>query len=136
MQDNLISYSLVLLKAGPQSNGTSSYITSSTTTRLNCSIARPLPHIPQVQNIDPIPTCTQSFATEQASELLPCTCITLITSTHLLGCSNLRSVVQANMHKVTAKKKNSEPCFYARLQILQKCQYRHFSTVKMEVCYF
>lgn len=104
MQDNLTSYSLVLLKAGLQSNHTSSYVTSSTTISLNCSTARQLPHIPQLQNIDPISTCTQSFATEQVSELLPCTYITLITSKCLLGSSDLQCVVQASMHTSNCQK--------------------------------
>lgn len=43
-------------------------------------------------------TCIQSFATEQVSEMLPCTYITLMTSKCLLGSSNLQSVVQASMH--------------------------------------
>lgn len=41
--------------------------TFSTTIGLNCCIPRPLPLIPQLQNTDPIPTCTQSFGTEEVS---------------------------------------------------------------------
>lgn len=59
MQDEISSYSIVLLKAGPQGNHNSSYVTISLLPEL--PNARPLPQIPQLQNTNPIPARTQNI---------------------------------------------------------------------------
>lgn len=99
----LISYSLVLLKAGPQCNHTSSYVTSSITRSLNCSIARLLPRNLQMQNTDPVRICNWTFATEHVSEVLPCTS-TLIPSV-CLGLLIYNLLYKPVCTPVTAKKR-------------------------------